>query len=275
MKPPRLTILAIGAHPDDGEVKAAGAAALWADRGHRVVLASVTDGSAGHHETTGPPLAERRRREALAAAQTLGAESVILGFPDGYLEPSLDLRRAVIGLIRRLQPALVLTHRPQDYHPDHRYTSQAVLDAAFTVTVPAIFPDTPALRRNPAMAYFADTFTKPVPFQPDLFLPIDAVAETKLAALHCHESQMYEWLPYLAGTFDQVPTDDAERLAWLHAQRGGADQALADRYRQQLIEQFGEETGRAIGRIEAFESGEHGGRLTDDERAELFGPPGD
>src|SRR5262249_32670776 len=157
----------VGAHPDDADFAAGGTAARYRAAGHVVKMVSLTNGDAGHHEHPGPDLARRRRAEAAAAGAVIGASYDVLDNHDGELQPTLENRRRVIGLIRSFRPDLVLTHRPNDYHPDHRYTSQLVQDAAYMVTVPAVVPEVPHLRRDPVIAYLPDDFQKPYPFQPD------------------------------------------------------------------------------------------------------------
>ena len=265
-----LRILVFGAHPDDCDIKAGGCAALWTRLGHTVKFVSVTNGDAGHHEIGGVELARRRKAEAAAAGRVIGIEYQVLDNHDGELEPSLANRRRVIELIRTFDPDLILSPRPNDYHPDHRYTAILVQDAAYMVTVPNITAHTPHLRRNPCIAYLSDNFQKPYPFTPDVVVGIDGVMAQKLDMLHCHTSQMYEWLPYNGGYEDQVPEGDADRRRWLQGRRAGAGQDIADRFRSKLIERYGEERGRAIQHAEAFEACEYGSRLTAEKIAELF-----
>src|SRR5262249_28005121 len=163
-----LRLLIIGAHPDDADYHAGGTAALYRAAGHIVKMVSLTNGDAGHHLLRGPELARRRKAEAAAAGTVIGADYDVLDNPDGELLPTLENRRQVIRLIRSFRPDLVLTHRPNDYHPDHRYTSQLVQDAAYMVTVPAVAPDTPHLAANPVIAYLPDDFQKPYPFRPSV-----------------------------------------------------------------------------------------------------------
>ena len=81
--------------------------------------------------------------------------------PDGALQATLELRQRVIREIRGFRPDLVLTHRTNDYHPDHRATGQVVQDASFLVRVPRIVPEVPVLQRDPVVAFMSDLFTKP------------------------------------------------------------------------------------------------------------------
>src|SRR5262245_38536918 len=150
-----LRILILGAHPDDADIKAGGTAAKWCARGHTVRLVSLTDGGAGHQTLRRPALVERRRAEARAAGAVIGAAYDVLDLPDGELLPTLDARQRVIRLLREFRPDVLITHRPTDYHPDHRYTSQLVQDAAYLVTVPAIYPEIPHLERDPVILYFS------------------------------------------------------------------------------------------------------------------------
>src|SRR5438067_11138201 len=114
-----LRILVLGAHPDDADIKTGGTAAKWRRLGHEVKLVSVTDGGAGHQTLRRPALVERRRAEARAAGAVIGATYDVLDHHDGELLPSLEARHQIIRLIPTFNPDLILTDRPNDYHPDH------------------------------------------------------------------------------------------------------------------------------------------------------------
>ncbi len=262
MSKKQINVLVFGAHPDDCDIKAGGVAALYVQQGHRVKFVSVTNGDAGHHEMGGGPLAQRRYAEAQAAAEVIGIEYELLDNHDGELMPTLENRYKIIRTIREFRPDLIMTHRPNDYHPDHRYTSTLVQDAAYMVTVPNICALTPHLETNPVIAYLSDGFMKPYPFTPDVVVGIDAVIEQKLDMLHCHVSQFYEWLPYNGGTLESVPTDASERRAWLAKGRLGRFRDTADKYRDLLIALYGEASGTQIQYAEAFEGCEYGSSLT-------------
>ncbi|NRA36837.1 MAG: PIG-L family deacetylase [Planctomycetes bacterium] len=263
-------IMVIGAHPDDCEVKCAGTAAKWAAQGHAVCFMSVTNGQSGHHLMAPADLAVRRKKEAAAAAAVLGVESRVLTNADGHLEPSLAVRQGVIAEIRKFKPDLIITHRPNDYHPDHRYTSQVVQDAAFSVVVPHIVPEVPALDVNPVMAYMSDGFMKPYPFTPSVVVAIDDVYDQKLAAIHEHASQFYEWMPYI-GKYDiPVPEGEAARREWLVEYEDKRDRDPAQRFRNMLIERYGEEQGQAVQCSEAYEACEYGSPLNEAAIQKLF-----
>jgi LmbE family N-acetylglucosaminyl deacetylase len=265
-----LRLLILGAHPDDADYAAGGTAALYRSAGHTVKMVSLTNGDAGHHLRPGPELARRRRAEAAAAGAVIGATYDTLDYHDGQLLPTLENRLAVIRLIRSFRPDLVLTHRPNDYHPDHRYTSQLVQDAAYLVTVPAVAPDTPHLARDPVIAYLPDDFRKPYPLEPSVVVDVGPVLEQIVSMLHCHTSQFYEWLPYNQGVADQVPEGDAARRAWLGAHVRQRLRARADRYRELLCRAYGPERGAAVEYAEAFEGCEYGAPLDEAAVRKLF-----
>jgi N-acetylglucosamine malate deacetylase 1 len=265
-----LRLLIIGAHPDDADYAAGGTAALYRAAGHVVHMVSLTNGDAGHHERAGAELARRRKAEAAAAGAIIGAAYEVFDNHDGQLLPTLENRAQVIRLIRSFRPDLVLTHRPNDYHPDHRYTSQLVQDAAYMVTVPAVVPEVPHLQRDPVIAYLPDDFQKPYPLQPALAVDVGSVLDKIVDMLHCHTSQFYEWLPYNRGILDQVPATDEARRAWLRKETEDRLRRRAELYRDLLIRDYGAERGGKIQYAEAFEACEYGRPLDADARRRLF-----
>lgn len=265
---PRLLIL--GAHPDDAEYHAGGLATRFRRSGGAVRMISVTDGSAGHHGRTRPELREIRRREAEAAAAVIGATSEVWDFVDGRLTPTLELRDRIIRAIREFRPNLVLTHRTNDYHPDHRAVGQAVQDASYMVRVPLVAPETPVLARDPVVGFLPDGFTKPNPLSPDVVLDIGEQFETIVAMLACHASQMFEWLPWLEGTLPTVPDAPERRLEWLGTWYAEKIGSRADRCRDALIAAYGAERGRQIRFAEVFEISEYGSPLDASARARLL-----
>src|SRR6266436_4715484 len=191
----KLRIIAFGAHPDDCDIRAAGTAAKFAAMGHHVKFVAVTNGDAGHQAEGGGMLAKRRRAEAMESGRRLGVTYEVLDNHDGELLPTLQVRQQIIRRIRQWNADIVLAPRPNDYHPDHRYTGVLVQDAAYMVVVPNVAPDTPPLRKNPVFLYFEDGFQRPQPFRADVAVAIDDVFSKKIDALDSHRSQFYEWLP--------------------------------------------------------------------------------
>jgi LmbE family N-acetylglucosaminyl deacetylase len=265
-----LRIIVFGAHPDDCELDAGGTAARWAKLGHKVKFVSVTNGDIGHHEMAGAMLARRRTAEVKKCAEILGITTEVLDIHDGELMPTLENRRTITRLIRDWKADLVLSPRPNDYHPDHRYTAILVQDAAFMVIVPSFCPDVPALRKNPVFMYTSDDFKKPNPFEPDVVVPIDPVMDQKVAAIDALESQFYEWNPWLFGYLDEVPKDKTERLEWTRKRAEGNYGSVANKYRKQLVEELGAERGNAVKYAEAFEICEYGSRPRPEDLKRLF-----
>jgi LmbE family N-acetylglucosaminyl deacetylase len=260
-----VRILAIGAHPDDCEYHFGGTAAKFARAGHAVKFLSMTNGSAGHHELRGPELAARRRTEAAEAARRLGiAESEVLDNHDAALLPLLDVRLQAIRGIRRWEADVVFIHRPNDYHPDHRYASIAVQDASYLVRVPSVALDTPVLRKNPVFFYYEDRFQRPAPFRADVAVAIDDAWEVKVDALDAHVSQFYEWLPWIEQCADDVPAGAAERRAWLAKTRAAE---ITPAVRATLERHYGP---RPVAHAEAFELCEYGRRPPAEELAGMF-----
>ena len=263
----KLSIIMFGAHPDDCDIRSAGTAAKWVALGHKVRFVAVTNGDAGHHEMGGGILAARRRAEAQEVGRRLGIEYVVLDNHDGELVPSLPVREQIIAQIREVNADLVLGPRPNDYHPDHRYTGVLLQDAAFMVTVPNILSHVPALKKNPVFLYYQDNFQKPNPFSADIAVDITDTFEKKIDALDAHVSQMYEWLPWHAGNLDQVPKDPKARREWLKKSRSSAPNPAV---RAGLEKYYGKEAAAKIQHAEAFEICEYGRRPNAEDIKRLF-----
>jgi len=270
----KLRIIVFGAHPDDCEIKAGGAAAMWAAQGHHVKFVSVTNGDIGHAEMAGGELAKRRTAEVKAAAKKLGIETEVLDIHDGELMPTLENRKIFVRLIREWKADIVMGHRPNDYHPDHRYTGILMQDAAYMATVTFYCPDVPQIPKNPVFLYLSDGFQKPNPFDPDVVVSIDNVIEQKADALWLLESQIESL--WATGNFEKVvpvPKQGAEREARRKAMRdrfARRAESVADKYRAKLIELYGEEKGKKIRYAEAFELCEYGSRASPDKLKQLF-----
>jgi LmbE family N-acetylglucosaminyl deacetylase len=264
----KLRIIAFGAHPDDCDQRAGGTAARWAALGHQVKFVAVTNGDAGHQTEGGGALARRRRAEAQEAGRRLGiAEYETLDNHDGQLVPSVEVREQIIRKIRQWNADIVLAPRPNDYHPDHRYTGVLLQDAAYMVVVPNITPDTPPLRKNPVFLYFEDRFQRPNPFRPDVAVSIDEVFDVKVRAMDAHVSQMYEWLPWVAGELEHVPADAKARFDWLKSNT--AAQPVAAPVREALRRRYGAK-GDTVQHAEAFEMCEYGRQASAEELTRLF-----
>jgi len=192
--------MVIIAHPDDAEFTVAGTVAVWARAGCRVTYVVCTSGNAGSHEPgmTRERLAEIRRAEQRAACATLGVSQVVfLGYNDGQLEPTLELRRDLVRAIREYKPEVVITGDPTslfsggDYinHPDHRAAAQAAVDAvAPAAAMPLLWPEVGAPHRVRQVYIRGND-------QPNVWVDITEAIDGKIAALKQHASQMGDWDP--------------------------------------------------------------------------------
>lgn len=194
-----MRILAVFAHPDDPEFSLAGSAARWTDEGAQVTYCVVTNGAAGSNDPNQDldELVQLRQAEQRAAAAVLGVQEVLfLGYADGTLQPTLELRRELTRIIRQLKPDRVVCGDPtamfydNSYinHPDHRAAAEATVYAVFpsAVTRP-IFPELLAEGYEPHQVkelYISGTM------QPNTYVDISGTLERKIEALRCHKSQL-------------------------------------------------------------------------------------
>ena len=238
--------MVICAHPDDAEFNAGGLMQKWVNAGHQLMILCLTDGSAGHHQHSPQSLRTIRRREASAAANLLNAKLNIWDIADGTLEATLELRHELITQIRQYAPDLIVTHRPADYHPDHRATAQLVQDASYLLQVPSIVPKHAPLKTLPPVLLAWDRFTYPRPFKCDWVLDISDVVEQVVGLLACHTSQVYEWLAHT----QKIEVPKHNRSQW-----------LSQWYRQRPARIARDFAAHHIDYAEAYEVSEYGGKF--------------
>ncbi len=263
----KLRIIMLGAHPDDCDQDGGGTAILFAKMGYAVKFVSVTNGDAGHQTMKGAALAKRRFAEAQEAGKRYGVTYDVLNNHDGQLLPTLEVRLQVIKKIRQWNADIVIAPRPNDYHPDHRYTGVLVQDAAYMVAVPNVASEVPALTKNPVFLYFQDNFQRPNPFRPDIAIDISDVFTQKIHAMDAHTSQMYEWLPWIGHYLQDVPKDVAGREDWLAKTRAVK---ITPEVRSSLEKWYGNEKAAQVKQAEAFEICEYGAQPNDEEKKRLF-----
>lgn len=263
----KLNIIVIGAHPDDADVVAGGTAIIFSRLGHNVLFVSLTNGDAGHFNQGGGALAKIRRAEAEEAGKRFGVTYKVLDNHDGELMPDLHVRLQVIRLIREWNADVVIGPRPNDYHPDHRNTAVLVQDAAYMVIVPNVAPDTPPLKKNPVFLYAQDYFKKPYPFQPDIAVDISGVIDQKIYAVAAHQSQFFEWLPWLDGELETLPKTKQGKLAWL---KNIWTCPISPEVRKTLMKWYGDDKGGKTTIAEAFEICEYGRYPDEQEIRRLF-----
>lgn len=248
-------ILFIGAHPDDADILCGGTAIKLSRAGHAVKFVSLTNGDTGHHILSRKETAERRYNEAQTAAKAFGVCEYQILDHDCGIEPTLELRKEVIRIIRKFAPDVVITHRLCDYHPDHRATAQAVQDSAFVCMVPHFCDDVPIPEKSPVFAFSYDRFLEPRPHRADAMVEIDSVKEEKITALSNHVSQMFEWLPWSAGnkTFDASKLDERGKRDHIEKLCLTRFKNATDANRERLCEIYGKEKAEKIVYAETFE----------------------
>jgi LmbE family N-acetylglucosaminyl deacetylase len=254
-----IRVIVFGAHPDDCDLTAGGTAIRFVKMGCKVKFVSLTNGDAGHQSMGGGTLAKRRMAEAQEAGRRFGVEYTVLDNHDGELMPTLENRLKVIREIRTWNADIVIAPPPNDYHPDHRYTCILVQDASFMVIVPNIAPETPALKKNPVFLY-------PTSVEPDIAIDIDAELSQKLYAASAHESQFFEWLPYIEGTFDKVPKSKEDRLVFMKNWVSPPTESV----RKCLRKWYPEVAASKIVNAEAFRISEFGRKPDKEELLRLF-----
>lgn len=279
-----MKILMIGAHQDDNEFCCGGLASKYVKMGYEVKFLSMCNGCGGHHIMSPKETSERRAKESAAVAELLGVTYDVWDIDDCNLVADLPTRKRLIRYIREFKPDLIITHRTNDYMPDHRAAGQLVQDASYLLTVPHECPEVEAMRFMPVIMYNEDRFTQPV-FRGDIVIDVDDEIDTKLKIADLNVSQVYEWLPYTKG--EDVPDSPEERFEWLKgmtitpdttdeeimaAKRGYAVRfaKTAARFRNELIEKYGKEKGSKIRYAESFEVCEYGSPLTEELKKKLF-----
>ncbi len=265
-----LRIIALGAHPDDAELKFAGTAALFAAQGHKVKLVALTNGDVGHFSQAGGPLAQRRKAEVEACHKELGVATEVFDIHDGELMPDLETRKKLANVIRDWQADIVLSHRPWDYHPDHRAVGQLAQDTAVVVAAPFFAPYTPPTKGNPIYLFYSDPFKHPYPFDPILAVGIDDVAQKKWDCISALPSQFGDADSWQARYGRNVPTDEAGRKAYLLDIVKQRNANEANQYRDLLVKLYGEQKGRAIKYAETFELNQYGASVTADQLKQMF-----
>lgn len=193
-------VLVVVAHPDDAEFGCGGTVAKWVKEGREVVYVILTNGDKGSAERsmTSERLARVRAEEQLSAARTLGVERVeFLGYPDGELEDTREVRRAVTAQIRRYRPGLVVTQNPHRTaslyasHRDHRVAGGVVLDCVYPLARDHLsFPELLAQGLEPHKVREVYLMWGE---QADVVVDISDTLELKLKALACHTSQMNDF----------------------------------------------------------------------------------
>jgi LmbE family N-acetylglucosaminyl deacetylase len=190
-----LTLMAIMAHPDDIDFGSAGSIAKWCDEGWTVYYVLATSGDKGTHDPnmTRQELAAIREEEQRAAARVLGVKEVIfLGYPDGWVQPTPELRGQVVRLFRKYKPDVVMTFdgfRPSFNHNDHRHIGIAVRDAVYPATRDRLYYPEHA-EEGLAPEHRVNEMLLTGSTDPDYFVDVSAYVEKKADAMLAHASQI-------------------------------------------------------------------------------------
>lgn len=191
-KSKKLTVLGIGAHPDDLEIACGGTLAKFHQLGHQIVMGIACQGDKGHRYIAPEELARIRYEESKKSSTLINAPVYNLGFKDGEIvAEDLASRWKMVDLIRRASPDLIITHHPEDYHADHVAVSKLVVDASFMVSVPHIKTEFPTIDKVPQI-YYMDNYAG-VNFTPIEYVDISDTFAIKEKMLSAHQSQI-NWL---------------------------------------------------------------------------------
>jgi len=204
-----MRILAVGAHPDDLEILCGGTLALYDRLGHHVTMAVLTNGNVGHPEIELDEMARIRKSEFEAAAALINAETIWMDVDDELSVVDLNARLKMVDVIRQAQPDVILTHNPDDYHVDHRNTSQLVFEAAPLSCVYRLKTKEPPITKQ-ALIYYFDTLGA-VNFLPTEYVDISSVIELKKKMVYCHKSQL-EWMKTATGFGMDDVTEHVSRV---------------------------------------------------------------
>lgn len=198
--PPHQKILVILAHPDDPEFFCGATLARWARNGHEITYFLITCGDKGRNNDNkhipANELCEIRHAEEYAAASIIGVKDVyFLDLDDGYLEPTLHLRKTIVGVIRKYKPEILVTCDPQNLfatyglnHPDHRAAGQVVLDAVFPAAGNELF--FPELMDEGYLPHTPKEVWTALTTNPNIVLDVTNTWEVKIEALKQHRSQI-------------------------------------------------------------------------------------
>ncbi len=224
-------ILSIHAHPDDAEILAGGTLTLLAEAGHQVTIVTMTPGDCGSMEFGPDEISVMRQAEGAAAAAQIGAAYECAEFRDLAIFNDDPSRRRVTEVLRRLQPTVVLTSSPTDYHCDHEATSILVRDACFAVSCPNYRTGEAAPLPGIPHLYFMDSIEgrdrDGRPVSADFAVDIETVFGRKREMLAAHASQR-EWLQKQHGLDDYLRSMEE----WTRARGQAFSVPYAEGFRQ-------------------------------------------
>jgi LmbE family N-acetylglucosaminyl deacetylase len=190
----KLTVLAVGAHPDDIDVSCAGTLIRYVKEGHKVYIAIACTGNVGSKTLSGPEIEAIRAVEQQKSAEVIGAELIMLGYRDGEVWLDNPTWKKFVDVIRHANPDVILTHDRDDYTHDHSNVGELAYRAAIWASV-ANIPDTqyPPIDHIPTVFYFETSGMNRVA-PPDHYVDISQEFEQKCLAFRQHASQHGDFL---------------------------------------------------------------------------------
>ncbi|MCO4293903.1 PIG-L family deacetylase [Solitalea sp. MAHUQ-68] len=266
-----IRVLVLTAHPDEAEEYVGGTIASFAEHGAEVQIASLTNGDVGHWTMTKEAIAERRKQEAIAAGKILGASYLISNHHDGELEPSIEVRKEIVTIIRKWNPDIVITFMEMlgGGHPDNMAVATAVRQGAGLSFAPLFLPEIPALTKRPVFLVVRDYYSKKFTHQADVVIPIDKTYNKKLDSFAAHASQFFEFAPYQRGILNEVPKEPKNYKTFFEKYWGDYS-AISDSMRNWLNTHYGEVKGKQFEHAEEFEYASFSRRLDKEELLKLF-----
>jgi LmbE family N-acetylglucosaminyl deacetylase len=258
---PKLKVMMIFAHPDEGEIYTGGTAILYTQMGHTVKFLSITNGDAGHYSMKPEDLAKRRYQEAMEAKRIIGlADYEVLGYHDGNLQDTSALRANVAERIQDFQPDVIFSYYSADGgHNDNMSAGRIVRGA-----VPLL-----KMAKMPVVFYVRDYFTTRLSHVPHVAISIDSVWETKLRACGAHESQVLESNPHSLGILAEVQASKERARDYLYHNTHDYSQVTTD-ILLTLEKWYGRQTASTVKYAEAFEIAEYGRQVREDEVRQLM-----
>ena len=221
-----MNILAIGAHPDDIEINCAGTLAKYAAEGHKVFIATATNGNIGSATLPKDEIGAIRKKEAAKSASIIGAEYICLDYDDELFYEDVNVRMKFINLVRHCKADVILTHNPHDYNPDHMLTSKIINDIQVMIPIAKLETEEEPCPTLPIIYYFEPA--KGMGFIPTDYVDITDYFETKKKMFLCHESQQ-AWMAdnYAGFSAEDTFTEDMTITAKYRGMQCGVKYAEA------------------------------------------------
>jgi LmbE family N-acetylglucosaminyl deacetylase len=187
-------IMVVGGHAADAEIMGGAAVLKHVDAGWRAVLVHMTPGEKGHPELSPEEYKAIKDEEAANAARLLGADHVMMPWPDGELPVNEDVQMAIADAIRQYRPTVILTHWRGSFHRDHNNTHENVLKSLFFAGLKTFVREYPPHR--PKKVLFAENWEDMENFRPEIYLDTTDVFDRYIEAIHAYSLFRREVVPF-------------------------------------------------------------------------------